>query len=150
MDLGKILADGREKKNADRNRKRLEGALETVKRLKALRIAGTEIKNLIVRLCYEAGVYIAFALKHPDAFYDPALVDSLEKSLASVNAFLKDENNRAAERHFYGNGGVCAEQDGAASSGVLAVLEECAAAFREKNRINNAGDLDRIIRDVDD
>ncbi|MDR2768426.1 MAG: hypothetical protein LBB82_08900 [Treponema sp.] len=148
MDLGKILAGKKEKENAERNRKRLEGALETVKRLKFLRVADADIKNRVVRLCYEAGGYIARVMESPGAFYDPPLVDSLEKSLASVNAFFKEENDDAAERIFYGEDAP--EGSGAFRDRVIALLEESAGAFREKNEINSSGDLDRIVTEMDD
>ncbi|MDR2142899.1 MAG: hypothetical protein LBP29_00840 [Treponema sp.] len=147
MNLGKIFAGKKERENAERNRKRLEGALETLRRLKFLRVADEDIKNRIVRLCYEAGAYIAFALKSPDAFYDPPLVDSLEKSLASVNVFFKEENDDAADRIFYGG---AAKDSITLRDRVIALLEESAGAFREKNEINSSGDLDRIITEMDD
>jgi hypothetical protein len=147
MDLGKILAGKKERENAARNRKRLEGARETLARLKFLRVADEEIRKRIVRLCYEAGVYIAGALESPGAFYDPPLVDSLERSLGAVNAFLKEENNEAAGRLFYGEDG---EGSGTFRECTIALLEESAGAFRERNEINGSGDLDRIAAEMDD
>jgi hypothetical protein len=144
MDLGKILAGKKERENAERNRKRLEGALETLKRLKFLRIADEEIRKRVVRLCYEADLYIAGALESAGAFYDPPLVDSLERSFGALNAFLKDENGAAAERLFYGEDGEDGEGSGAFRNRTLALLDESAGAFRERNGINGSGDLDRI------
>ncbi|MDR2048345.1 MAG: hypothetical protein LBP69_02720 [Treponema sp.] len=152
MDLGKILAGKKERENAERNRKRLEGARETVKCLKFLRIADGDVKNRIVRLCYEADAYIARALKSSGAFYDPPLVDSLERSLAALNAFLKEENDDAAGRIFYGEDG---EAESPADSGtfrdrVVALLDRSVGAFREKNGINGSGDPGRVIMEMDD
>ncbi|MDR0585896.1 MAG: hypothetical protein LBG26_01520 [Treponema sp.] len=147
MGLGKILAEKKERENAGRNRKRLEGALETIKRLKFLRVADEDVKNRIVRLCYEADAYIAHALKGSEAFYDPPLVDSLENSFASVNVFLKEQNDDAAERIFYGEDPA---EPGTFRDRVLALLEESAGAFRERNEINASGDPCRVITEMDD
>jgi hypothetical protein len=147
MDLGKILAGKKERESAERNQKRLEGALETVKRLKFLRVADEEIRKRIVRLCYEAGVYVADALKSPGALYDPPLVDSLERAFGTINVFLKEENDEEAGRLFYGEDG---EGSGTFRDRAITLLEESAGAFRERNEINGSGDLDRIAAEMED
>ncbi|MDR3276375.1 MAG: hypothetical protein LBT11_04055 [Treponema sp.] len=149
MKLASLLAGERGRQDAAKNRRRLDGAALTSRKLGLLRIADEDIKALIAPLCYEADRYIAASKRDDDALYEPAVLESLDTALSALSAFLEACNDAAAEKHFgagsAASGAAAAARRDDARIQALESMNESLAAFRRQNGTRSAGSLDAVI-----
>ena len=162
MNIGNILAGRKDRKDTERNLKRLEEAVLASRKLAAVRISDEEIKNLLARLVYEADSYITAAKESEGAVYDPLVLDGLETAGAAINAWKKSGNEIAATTYMSidgkGNGILIPKKDDTAGqdSGeardselsrerVLKILRRNLQEFVLKNNVRTAGDNDAAL-----
>jgi hypothetical protein len=142
--LGKILAGNKARENEEKNRKRLEYAALNSRKLAALRINDSGIKQIITRLTYEAGLYITASGESEGSFYEPLVLDSLDSACAALNTFLKTDNNAAVEKYFSvpGTGNIVSQEIKTDREKLVRILNESLRLFMEQNSIRSAGDTD--------
>jgi hypothetical protein len=144
--VGAFLAARKRRLEAEKNRKRLEGAALVSRKLGALRVADLELRRLTARLVYEADLYINSCGKIPEAWYEPSLLDALDRALAGLNVFLRRGNEAAAEKHFPLDG---ADEAGGGNPDGLALtralLRDLALMFIRRREVSGAGDMDAVI-----
>ena len=162
--LGNMLAKNKARKDADRNRKRLEQAALASRDLKAQRIADNEIKKLTARLIYEADRYIQAALESDGVLYDPQVLDMLDTARAMVNTWKQRENEAAVNKYLVvtpkdhlvipresSPGDPSAEQKASNTEAweqTLSVLRESLRVFIIQNSIRQAGDPDAALAEL--
>jgi hypothetical protein len=154
--MGRILAGNKAKENEAKNRKRLEEAALNSRKLAAMRINDSDIKQIMARLIYEADLYITVSRESEGFYYEPLVLDSLDNTCAALNAFLKADNSAAVEKYFFvvDTGKTVSEEikaeNNMAREKLTRILNEALRLFMEQNCIRSAGDTDSAIAELGD
>jgi hypothetical protein len=154
--LGKILAVSKTRDDEEKNKKRLELAALNSRKLAAMRISDSEIKQIITRLTYEADLYISASREGEGFYYEPLVLDGLDNACAALNTFLKADNSAAVERYFsVSDVGAIVPPEIKTENKIereklIRILNESLRLFMEQNGICSAGDTDAAITELGD
>jgi ferritin-like protein len=147
--LGKILAGSKARENEEKNRKRLDEAALNSRKLAAMRINDSEIKQIIIRLTYEADIYISASRESEGCYYAPLVLDSLDNACAALNVFLKADNDAAVEKYFSVSEETKTENK-TTRERLSRILNEALRLFMEQNNIRSAGNTDSANTELGD